>query len=274
MTASHFIVILFNLQCQLYIWEQSYPFSSIVASVYKLQHFQCIFSSNLYSNVTTSTRINSSNVHTYIHVCFIWNYIPIMFSNGLLTNNSTWCQNRGCICISSTRRTYGWIHSSFLHTIQSSRQIILWTELFSKEEEREDPRRELQSSFQLESKSELQCFHTQSILQELHIIQQVSSHPVLELILLQEISKKYYNYKAHPMYTDRRHPPASVPRVSKHSSQQNPAIRPLQHKQAPSSSTRQKEHSKWQTASTQPLQHLPGKLHKNPLGTTEFYQEK
>ena len=52
--------------------------------------------------------------------------------------------------------------------------------IISKEEEREDPRRELQSSFQLESKSvfsnstrnptflqELQCFHMQS------------SHPVL-----------------------------------------------------------------------------------------------
>ena len=33
------------------------------------------FSSNLYSNVTTSTRINSSSVHTYIFVCFIRNYI-------------------------------------------------------------------------------------------------------------------------------------------------------------------------------------------------------
>ena len=47
-----------------------------------------------------------------------------MFSNGLLTNNSTWCQNRGCICISLVRRTYGRIH------IPAT--IILWTELFPK----------------------------------------------------------------------------------------------------------------------------------------------
>ena len=44
-----------------------------------------------------------------------------------------------------------------------------------------------------------------------------------ELILPQEISKKYYNYKAHPMHTDRRHPPTSVPRASKHSTWQNKA---------------------------------------------------
>ena len=89
LTGSHFIVILFTHKCQLYIWEQSHPFSSIVVFVYKLLHIPCIFTSNLYSNVTTSTRINSSSVHTYIYVCFIRNYIPVMFSNGLLTNNST-----------------------------------------------------------------------------------------------------------------------------------------------------------------------------------------
>ena len=32
-----------------------------------------IFTSSLYSNVTTSTRINSTSVHTYICVCFIQN---------------------------------------------------------------------------------------------------------------------------------------------------------------------------------------------------------
>ena len=102
--------------------------------------------------MTTSTRINSSSVHTYICVCFIRNYIPIPFSNGLLTNNSTWCQNRGCICISSVRRTYGRIHAvSCIHPSILNVQIL--QDRISKEEEREDPRRELQSSFQLESKS-------------------------------------------------------------------------------------------------------------------------
>ena len=122
LTGSHFIVILFTLQCQLYIWEQSHPFSSIVAFVYKLLHIPCIFTSNLYSNVTTSTRINSSSVHTYILVCFIRNFQLRSAMVCLLTNNSTWCQNRGCICISSVRRTYGWIQQ-FPAYIQSSRQV-------------------------------------------------------------------------------------------------------------------------------------------------------
>ena len=84
----------------------------------------------MYSNVTTSTRINSSSVHTYIFVCS-----TLRVSNkGLLTQNATWCQNRGCICISLVRRTYGPIH------IPAT--IILWKELFPKKKEREDPRRD------------------------------------------------------------------------------------------------------------------------------------
>ena len=70
------------------------------------------FSSNLYSNVTTSTRINILQC-TYVHLCLF--YIACN-STRVVTQNATWCQNRGCICISSVRRTYGRIHSSFLHT--------------------------------------------------------------------------------------------------------------------------------------------------------------
>ena len=62
--------------------------------------------------------------------------------------------------------------------------------------------------------------------------------------------------------------PATVPRVSKHSTRQNqaPSIlqcsRPLQHKQASSNSTRQKQHSTRQPAYTQPFQQLPGAYYK------------
>ena len=84
-------------------------------------------SSSMYSNVTTSTRINSSSVHTYIFRLF---YLRVILQ-GFVTQNATWCQNRGCICISSVRRTYGRIHSSFLHPAYI-RRIILWTELFPK----------------------------------------------------------------------------------------------------------------------------------------------
>ena len=120
-------------------------------------------SSSMYSNVTTSTRINSSSVHTYIFVCFIRNSLRVILQ-GFVTQNATWCQNRGCICISSTRRTYGRIHSSFLHPAYL-RTIILWTELFPKKR-REKISKVLQSIFEYSGVStflqELQCFYTQS----------------------------------------------------------------------------------------------------------------
>ena len=103
------------------------------------------FSSSMYSNVTASTRINSSSVHTYIFVCFIRNSLRVILQ-GFVTQNATWCQNRGCICISSTRRTYGRIHSSFLHPAYI-RTIILWTELFPKKR-REKISKVLQSIFE------------------------------------------------------------------------------------------------------------------------------
>ena len=160
----------------------------------------------------------------------------------MLTNNSTWCQNRGCICISSVRRTYGRIHSSFLHTpvIQTS-TIILWTELFPKKRREKIQGEILQSIF----KYRIQwCFHISTRTTRNPTFLQVfqSSHAILhtELILLQEISKKYYNYKAHPVSSRADQYKASSSDcscVSKHSTRQNPAIRPLQHKQASSNST-------------------------------------
>ena len=51
------------------------------------------------------------------------------------------------------------------------------------------------------------------------------------------IYKKYFNYKAHPMHTDTRHPPATVPHTFKHSTQQNKAPGSLQYTQASSNST-------------------------------------
>ena len=86
LTGSHFIVILFTLQCQLYIWEQSHPFSSIVVFVYKLLGFPPMhLSSYMYSNISRSTRINSTNVHTYICVCFIRNcYNTFQFHSTLV----------------------------------------------------------------------------------------------------------------------------------------------------------------------------------------------
>ena len=106
--------------------------------------------------------------------------------------------------------------------------IILWTELFPKKRREKIQGEILQSIFEysvsthnpsiLQELQELQCFHTQSSNSK---FPQLILHT--ELILPQEISKKYYNYKAHPVHTDRRHPPVIVPHASKHSTQQNKA---------------------------------------------------
>ena len=80
--------------------SNSHISQSFVVSVYKPAFFQCYsvqFKSNFVQQcIQISTRINSSSVHTYIFICFIRNS----------SNNSTWCQNRGCSYISSRRRIY------------------------------------------------------------------------------------------------------------------------------------------------------------------------
>ena len=91
--------------------------------------------------------------------------------------------------------------------------------IISKEKEREDIQGEI-----LQSSSTV----------VFHILQRTTRNPAsfqssrakktilhTELILLQEISKKYYKYKAHSVQTNTRHLPATVPHVSKHSTRQN-----------------------------------------------------
>ena len=125
--------------------------------------------------------------------------------------------------------------------------------IISKEKEREDPRRDSsKTSFQLKSKS------VSSVSTRSPVTTTTSLILHTELILLQEIQGSILC----------RLTPATVPRVSKHSTRQNqvPSIlqcsRPLQHKQASSNSTLQKEHSTRQPAYTQPFQQLPGAYHK------------
>ena len=117
--------------------------------------------------------------------------------------------------------------------------------IISKEKEREDPRRDSsKTSFQLESKS----------------VSSVSTHnPVTtttslilhtELILPQEFQRNTTTTRLIPC----RQLPAVSSRTSKHSTRQNQAPRPLQHKQASSNSTQQKQHSTQQPAYTHPFQ--------------------
>ena len=108
----------------------------------------------------------------------------------MLTQNATWCQNRGCICISSVRRTYGRIHTPAT--------IILWTELFPKKRREKIKGEILQSIFEY---SGVSTFYKNYSVSTRNPASFQSSRAILhtELILLQEFSKKYYNYKAHPV---------------------------------------------------------------------------
>ena len=125
--------------------------------------------------------------------------IYITFSNGLLTNNSTWCQNRGCICISLVRRTYGRIHSSFLHTSSHPDKNNNSVNRIISKERREKIQGENFNLLRVQW-----CFHKyyKNSIVFPHAIQSSRAKETIlhtELILLQEFSKKYYNYKAHPV---------------------------------------------------------------------------
>ena len=134
---------------------------------------------------------------------------------GFVTQNATWCQNRGCICISSTRRTYGRIH--MLPVIQT-RTIILCTELFPKEEEREDPRRD--SSIYLRVQW---CFHIPTRFLRIQCILQCSTrNPATPSNSAYRINSSTRNTTTTRLIPCRLLP-ATVPCVSKHSTRQNKA---------------------------------------------------
>ena len=100
--------------------------------------------------------------------------------------------------------------------------------IISKEEEREDPRRDTSVFFEYSGVSTYNPFY-----KELHAIQHSYKNSkclhtncsLLQLFYIQNqfYHKKYYNYKAHPMQIITRHLPVTVPRTSKHSTRQNKA---------------------------------------------------
>ena len=218
----------------------------------------------MYSNVTTSTRINIFKC-TYVHLYLFHSKLPHWFQCvpiyiGLLANNATWCQNRGCICISSTRRTYSWIHAvSCIHPViqTTTRTIILWTELFPKK------RREKISKeryFKDLIPTRIQEYPVKIQREILHSTHNPASYKLIlytELIL-QEIQGSSYAgllQQLFPVYPSILHGRIKSPSILQCS-------RPLQHKQASSNSTRQKQHSTQQPAYTQPFQQLPGAYYK------------
>ena len=149
---------------------------------------------------------------------------------------STWCQNRGCICISSTRRTYrsnpavSCIHSVILDKKHHSASRI-------------NSSRRGEERFQyIFSVFEYSVFYSISSVSTCNSTSLQSSRARktilhIELILPQEISKKYFNYKAHPVHIDTGHSAATVSCASKHSTWQKPSWSPYKDSQASSNST-------------------------------------
>ena len=141
--------------------------------------------------------------------------------------------------------------------------------IISKEEEREDPRKDssiylrVQWCFHIPTRTTrflriqciLQCFYMQS-----------SKFPVIPCHSTYRINSSPRNTTTTRLIPCRLLP-ATVPHVSKHSTRQNKASGPpykhskaIQYKQASSNSTRQKQHSTRQPASTQSLQQFPGQV--------------
>ena len=96
----------------------------------------------------------------------------------MLTQNATWCQNRGCICISSVRRTYGRIH------IPAT--IILWTELFPKKR-REKIQGEILQSSSSTSTVVFPQFYKNYKISSNTVYSTVFPHAIQQLILYTEL---------------------------------------------------------------------------------------
>ena len=182
--------------------------------------------------IQISTRINSSSVHTYIFVCFTLRVIL----QGFVTQNATWCQNRGCICISSTRRTYGRIH--MLPVIQT-RTIILCTELFPKKRREKIQGEILQSIFEYSGVTTFLQDSSNTVYSTvfLHAIQQLQVILHTELILPQEILQLQGSSRADsfqqlfPVSPSILHGRIRLPASLQYS-------KAIQHKEASSNSTR------------------------------------
>ena len=119
--------------------------------------------------IQISTRINSSSVHTYIFVCFTLRVIL----QGFVTQNATWCQNRGCICISSNQENIWSNPHASSHPDKYNNSV---NRIISKEEERRSKER----FFNLSSSTVVfpHSYKNYSVSTRNPAIQQVSSHPV------------------------------------------------------------------------------------------------
>ena len=105
-------------------------------------------------------------------------------------------------------------HASSIHPVIQTSTIILWTELFPKKRREKIQGEILQSIFEYSGVSTYNPFYKNYSVSTHNPASFQSSRAKktilhTELILLQESSKKYYNYKAHAMHALYLHPPAS-----------------------------------------------------------------
>ena len=149
--------------------------------------------------------------------------------------------------------------------------------IISKEEEREDPRRELQSIFEYvvfpQIIQELQDFFEYSVFYSVSTCNPAtpsnstyrinsSTRILQEILQLQGSSCAGSFQQLFPV-----HPSILHGRIGSWLPYSTPG--PHGTSRLPVNSTRQKQHSKWQPASTHSLQQFPGQFY-----ITEFYQEK
>ena len=112
--------------------------------------------------------------------------------------------------------------------------------IISKEEEREDPRRDssiylqVQWCFPHSTRTTIVSTRNPAFLQVFQSSRAKENYSTHRINSTTRNLQEILQLQGSPRADNTRHLPATVPRVSKHSTQQNPAIRPLQHKQASS----------------------------------------
>ena len=150
---------------------------------------------------------------------------------------STWCQNRGCILHHFNKENIQIKSSSFLHTFSHTDKKYTSANRINSSRRGEERDSSISSqSLNFNRFQGLQLkFHSVSTCNPVILCKETILH--IELILLQKSFKKKYNYKAHPMQAEPRHPSATVPHASKHSTWQKLSWSPYKDSQASSSST-------------------------------------
>ena len=114
--------------------------------------------------------------------------------------------------------------------------------IISKEEEREDPRRDTSVFFKYSGVSTFYKISSNTVYSTVfpHTIQQLQVSTINSTYRINSSTRNTTTTRlipCHPVQISTRHLPTTVPRVSKHSTRQNPAIRPYSTSRLPFNST-------------------------------------